>query len=295
LVGLPVDLGVYGQRYIRRVGVLDDAREGVASVFRQLDGLRDAFEGWLASDTGQGVLATIDYFSLGDEAGRFFSHVGWYLPVHPELRRYAIKHLRHCIPFDAREAARLVGPASEHWDWITDGMRASDLLETRIAAVDDGLFCLENQRWHAAICVLLPVIEGVVSDKSGVLENMRVGRRLNEILEKESGPLDAICAANALAVVDQEIFGFRSFEDAAIEDPALNRHLVLHGRTVGFGNEVNAVRTFMLLVALVELFDGAIILNADEPPVGLRDLLDEYGPLAAFRESVRESRGLPVG
>ena len=277
-----------------RVGLLDDLRTARTQLTRKLEHGRKVAGDWLAGDTGQSILATIDYFSLSSEAGDFFEHVGWYLPVHPVLHRYAIRHVRCHAPFDARDAARLVGPASDHWAWISQGLQASDLVQSRLPAVDDGIFCLEHRRWHAAISTLLPVIEGVVSDRSGVLENMRVGRRLNEeILHKQSGPIDAICAANALAVVDKEIFDRRSFADADIGDDTLNRHLVLHGRIVGFGTEVNAVRTFMLLVALVELLDGAIVLRAKHPPVDMRSLLDEYGPLAPLRTSVRRSRDLP--
>jgi hypothetical protein len=258
---------------------------------QKLESARRVTEDWLASDTGQGVLATLDYISLTSEAGDFFEHVGWYLPVHPDLHRYAIDHVRSNAPFDARDASRLVGPRSEHWAWISEGLLASEVVQSRLPAVQDAVFCLEHQRWHAAISTLLPVIEGMVSDRSGVLENMRVGRRLDEeILHKQSGPIDAICAANALAVVDKEIFNRRSFADADIGDDTLNRHLVLHGRTVGFGTEMNAVRTFMLLVALAELLDGSIVLRSEQSTVGIRSLLDEYGRLAPLRKSVMESK-----
>lgn len=277
------------------MGLLEDLAETASRIGRRVNDVGEALSDWLASENGQATLLGLDFVSLSSRAGDFYEHVGWYLPVHPTLLRYALDHPEHHVPFDARAAARLVGPGSAYWPWLTEALPASPCIAPRAAVVRDAIFCIENERWHAAVCSLLPVIEGVVSDRSGVLHSMRVGRRLDEeILDKQSGSIEAISAASALAVVDTEIFARTPFEDADIDEPTLNRNLVLHGRTAGFGTRVNAIRTLMLLVALAELLDGALLLTSDSTPPSDYSVLDDYGPLAGLRAAARaRSNGSP--
>lgn len=130
----------------------------------------------------------VDFLTLSTRIGECYARVGWYLPVHPSLHRYALAHLEYDVPFDPREAVRRIAPGSRHWSWIVEGTLASPTLESRAAVVEDAVFCLENERWHASVSTLLPVIERVVSDRSGVLQDMRVGRRVDHMLHTQSGP-----------------------------------------------------------------------------------------------------------
>jgi hypothetical protein len=79
------------------------------------------------------------------------------------------------------------------------------------------------------------------------------------------------------------VFGNRSFQEVEIEETALNRHLILHGRTAGYGTSINASRVFMLLVALVELLHGPLVLGAGPTEGSIEAVLDEFGPLASLR------------
>jgi hypothetical protein len=241
---------------------------------------------WAASETGQQVLLGMDLLAVFADAGRFFAHTGWYLPASPHLYRYALEEQHRHAPFDPRAAARLVSPESAHWTWIAEGLRASPSLASRVAVFDDGVYCVEQARWHAAVSTLLPLIEGIVGDHSGVLKNMAVPRRLNHLLHSEnlsSFELTGLVAVPALQVLDSELFARRDFEEVTIHERALNRHLVLHGRIAGFGTETNALRTLMVIAALVELFDGPLLLRAPSPETLSVDLLDDFGPLASLR------------
>jgi len=273
--------------------MLDGLANHYRDMIRQVEGAGRRVGDWLGGDTGQAILATADYFALGSEAGRFFRRTGWYLPLQADLRGYAIESQRYHVPFDARKAARLVGPASAHWELVTDGLRASDALATRLPVVEDGLCCIEGRQWHAAVCTLMPVIEGVISDEAAIFSDVRVGRRFEELLDKTTGPLDAICAVDALAALDGEFFSRRDFSAQVVQAPDLNRHLILHGRSAGYGTEINAIRTLMQLVALSELVDGPFIMKLGGGD-GLRPFLEEYGQLAPFRRQLRE-RTLVLG
>lgn len=268
------------------MGLIDDIRGGFSRFNAWLEWAGRAAADWAASERGQLILAGLDYFSLSSRIADFYKHSGWYFPVHPAFHRYALEHLEFNAPFDAREAARLIGPGSEHWTWIAEGTLASPAIASRRAVVADAIFCMEHERWHSAISTLLPVIEGIVSDRSGVLKGMRVGERADKLLDEQTGPLEAISAVPALELLDAEIFKSHPFEEATIADDALNRHLVLHGRTAGFGTPLNACRTLMVLLALIELLDGAILFRTDAE---LDDVsyLDDYGPLAELRIAAR--------
>ncbi len=271
------------------MGILDDLAGAHRAASAWLDGALNTARTWAASEDGQLTLLGLDYLAISSKVGDFYEHVGWYLPVHPTLLRYAVEHVETHAPFDARRAAGLVGPSSKHWRWITEGVMATPTLESRRPIIADAIFCLEHERWHAAVSTLLPVIEGVVADRSGVLKDMRVGRRLDQILHRQTGPLDALSAVPALEVIDIEVFHGHDFAAKTPADEGLNRHLVLHGRTAGFGTRINAVRTFMLVIALAELFDGALVFRAPSSPVDEGSLLDEYGPLAEIRRAARRS------
>lgn len=243
---------------------------------------------WAASERGQEILLGLDFLGLSSRIGDYYSHVGWYLPVHPQLHRYVLEHIEYQIPFDARRTASLIQPASAHWPWITESLLATPSIQSRRPVLADALFCIEEGRWHAAISTTLPLIEGVVSDHAGILNGMRVPRRLEHILDHGTiDSLEALSAVPALHVLEAEIFAKTDFSKVSVADTALNRHLILHGRTTGYGSEIGALRALMFVVALAELLDGALLLRSPSAPLDTENYLDTYGPLAPIRQAAR--------
>lgn len=275
------------------MALLDELNEIADGIRDAVGALARAGREWAASDEGQDMLAMADYCAVTSRVGGFYAHSGWYLPVHPALHRYALEHLELHQPFDPRDAVQRVGPRSPHWGWIVEGLLASPSTATRKEQVREALRCIEMALWHAAVSTLMPVIEGIASDRSGVLEGMRVGRRINRILHSDLGALEAISAVEALDVLDAEIFSRIEFGAVDPKEHLLNRHLVLHGRPTPFGSEANAVRTLMLLIALIEILDGAIVLRTSAAPPDGGSLLDDYGPLAPLRSAARGWRPAP--
>lgn len=270
------------------MGLLADVQEALIAVNARVTEIKNSVADWAGSENGQHVLGGLDFVSVSSKVGDFYSHTGWYLPVHPLLWRFSLEHVETHAPFDARRAADLVGPTSPHWSWITEGALASPSLASRRAVVEDAIFAMEHQRWRAAVSTLLPVIEGLISDRSTELGRMRVGRRLHHILSHETGSIEAISAVPALDVIDSELFAHCEFSDASSLQDALNRHLVLHGRTSGFGTRLNACRVLMFVVALVELFDGPLVYRVASSPDDTGALLDDYGPLAPLRRAAAQ-------
>lgn len=282
---------LHGVSSVGPLAFLDDIAAAGDRFRKWADDTAKAVRDWAASEHGQNTLLTVDFLSLSARIGDFYAHIGWYLPVHPALHRYVLELREHHAPFDARDAVRLVGPGSTHWPWIVEGTLASPSVSSRRQIVEDALFCMEHERWHGAVSTLLPVLEGIVADHSAELEGKRVGRRVESILDTEAGEWEALSAVVPLTLLDSEIFDRLEFSDVSIADEALNRHVILHGRTANFGTPINAVRVFMFLVALVELLDGAVIFRASSPPVDEGSFLDEYGPLAGLRAAARRRPG----
>jgi len=106
---------------------------------------------WAASDDGQTILTGLDYLSLSSQLGDFYRRWGWYLPVHPALHRYVLQHREFHRPFDPRSVVDLAGPGSEHWGWIVQGTLDSPTLKSRSTVIEHAIFCMEHERWHAAV------------------------------------------------------------------------------------------------------------------------------------------------
>ena len=100
--------------------------------------------------------------------------------------------------------------------------------------------------------------------------------------------MKVLAAVPALEILRSEVYGRLKFGDPSQPGDVLNRHWVAHGRAAAFGTPINACRTLMLVVALVELFDGAIALRASSAPVDAWALLDEHGPLAPLRAAAAQ-------
>jgi hypothetical protein len=272
------------------VTILDDIAAVGSEFSRRVEALVDQARGWAASETGQEILFGLDFVVISGRAGDFYRRHGWYVPLHPALLGYVLDHDVQHQPFDPRRATDLVGVGSEHWPWIRDGLLKSPAIESRRPVVEDALAAMEAGRWHGAICTILPVLEGIISDRSGVLEHMRVGKRFEVMLDTADAELISFSAASALDVLDGELFKSWAFPGVAISEDALNRHLILHGRTVAFGTPVNATRILMIAVALVELLDGPLLFRTDVATTDSGSVFDEHGPFAEFRRVARRSR-----
>jgi len=111
---------------------------------------------------------------------------------------------------------------------------------------------------------------------------------------ESASSMETLAAVSALQILKSEVFGSIDFADASQPADALNRHWVLHGRSVAFGTEINACRAFMLVTALAELFDGAVALRAQASPVDTGALLDEFGPLAPVRAAAARRHAITI-
>ena len=191
----------------------------------RIDAFVERTASWANTEAGQNVLYALDFAMLDAQLSDFYAHIGWYFPVHPNLMREALEHVETNAPFDARHGVRLVGPGSEHWPWIVEGLLASPSTQSRRPILDEAIFCMEHAQWHAAVSTLLPLIEGHVADHSEQIPRVRVGARLDHLMYREpASSMWVLGAVSALEILNTEVFGQLRFGDPSQPADVLNRH-----------------------------------------------------------------------
>ncbi len=307
VAALPAAVGATLQRIVANAQGM--AAELVGVLTRMFDGsllldilaeVADRGLVWAGSEEGQQRLEAIDIAFLAVEIADFYGHASVYRPLSHALMREALDEMQCHGPHDSRRLLRAVGPDSANWSWIREGLLESPAMRERREQIADAFECIEHGVYGPAVTTLLPVFEGVISDKAGILERMRVGLRLEEVLQGRSSVtpdgFGDLIARPALTVIDQQVFAHRDFVDVRIDDGDLNRHAILHGRTTGYRTREHALRALMLLVALAELLDGPIMYRATLPPAADPALADDYGVLTGLREAgaTRVATGTPA-
>jgi len=117
------------------------------------------------------------------------------------------------------------------------------VLRLRRPIVRDALNDHAAGRYRVSIPTLLPCIEGVVADTFGLGKRTRITAGLESLVDIFDG-LDAL----ELEVGISTLAGLYSpvdFSTTSGLSTTLNRHLILHGRTVRYGNEPNSLKVFL--------------------------------------------------
>jgi hypothetical protein len=118
----------------------------------------------------------------------------------------------------------------------------------------DGLQDIYARRWRVAIPMLLPLIEGIT------VEAFEPGSRSGPRAILARTPIVSALTADALVETVGILFGDLDFATASATSRVLNRHMVMHGRSTGYGSGENAVR---VLFALDQL--ASTIRHAQQP------------------------------
>lgn len=100
-------------------------------------------------------------------------------------------------------------------------------------------------RYRVSIPTLLPSIEGAVADTFGLGRRTSVTTGLESMTDILDG-LDAIALDVAIGSLTF-LYGTVDFPSTSPLSPRLNRHLILHGRTVRYGSEANSLKVLLHL------------------------------------------------
>lgn len=173
----------------------------------------------------------------------------WFPPSAPATWLYKVGRVaRSGKRIEVRRA--MVSAGASRWLRRTvDGWMELDVFRDRRRFILDGLKQHQAGAYRIAIPVLLPHLEGIAMDAF-------------EPGSKATSPKEAVKTAAAVATVTGPsiveavtiLWAYRTFSDVPAGTRQLNRHLVLHGRSTGFGTAENSVKTlfaFDLLAAVI--------------------------------------------
>jgi hypothetical protein len=143
----------------------------------------------------------------------------------------------------------------------------SESFESRKRPIEQALRAMRREDYYAAICTMLPLIEGALVDavftpvttpRKGVVKSA-----LSELADP--GSLEEDWAVQMIEAVLISGAGgvalFETFERGAYGVPGesrrLNRHAILHGSARKYGSRENSLKLFLLLAALADTLDLA--------------------------------------
>lgn len=200
---------------------------------------------------------------LDEQALLFVERHGWPLPLALPVK--AVHRLARMAGRGKREVTahmvRSFEPRSKAFRLSRDRLLDSEHFASRRQPVMQGLAALNRGHYYAAICVLLPLVEGVLVD--AVLaddppRNRAPHKALEEIKASEE-EVDALTVGTIetlliSAASGSALFGGFDRRDYGVpgESRRLNRHAILHGAARRYGTHANALKLFLLLVALAE-------------------------------------------
>lgn len=142
-----------------------------------------------------------------------------------------------CDDYSAHEGRQLRRMVQRWWDVPALKLRRPIILD----AVDDHL----AGRYRVSIPTLLPSLEGLVADTFGLGRRTPVTAGLESMTDILDG-LDAIALDVAIGSLTY-LYGPIDFPSTSPLSPRLNRHLILHGRTVRYGREGNSLKVLLHL------------------------------------------------
>ena len=142
-----------------------------------------------------------------------------------------------CDDYQADGGHRLLELVDTWWDVPAFRLRRPIILD----AVADH----RRGRYRVSVPTLLPSIEGVVADTFDLGHRVRATAGLEALTEVFDG-LDAIVLDVAIGQLTY-LYSRADFPATSPLSPRLNRHLILHGRTVRYGREANSLKVLLHL------------------------------------------------
>jgi hypothetical protein len=204
---------------------------------------------------------------LDEGAVAFVERHGWPLPL--ALPMTVLHRVVRLAKRPKREVSATMletfGPRTRAFRQSRDALMDSMPFEGRRPAVEQAVRAMRRGDQYAAICTMLPLVEGVLVDvifggqeaprgqvtqkalvelgNVGDLEDAWITRSIETLL---------LSATGGVALFDH--FDRRDYGVPG-ESRRLNRHAILHGSARRYGTRENSLKLFLLLVALAEVLN----------------------------------------
>jgi len=182
---------------------------------------------------------------------------GWWVP--PSWNRSTLLQLgataetsgrvafrRAMVEWHSRGSSRVLSGMLKNW-------MSSPPFQRRRAVLQDGLQDHRSGRYRVTVPTLLPLLEGIA------MEEFRPGSNETGLLRQLA---DAVGADEAHELVSNGVlmtvgilWAFQYFSEVSPTSRSLNRHRVLHGRSLRYGTAENSLRVFLALDQLAWAVD----------------------------------------
>jgi len=192
------------------------------------------------------------------EAAQVLFEMGWWMP-HSAMNSFVTDVRRLALAGD-RTAVRHAMTESSHSRsfarQVRHGWMRHPVFAERRRFLLDGLADHQRGRYRVSIPTLLPHLEGIAM---AAFAPGTKKTRLPAVVTEAAGIYDELIGG---AIVDAatKLWTRYEFDEVRASGRQLNRHLILHGRSTGYGTEENSTKllfAFDLLASLVEQAERA--------------------------------------
>lgn len=185
----------------------------------------------------------------GERTRAMLLEIGWPPPWHLPARTLdEVVRSYHGGAITADEVVEIVLELYDRGtlDQLVGEWASLDWLAPRMPAIREGVDSYRDGRYFAAVCTLLPHVEGVLGDEMGKTPNPQ-----NDAAKYfRKTPLSDTAREYFVNVWKT---GFRF--DPAVPVPEMSRNAILHGRDLSYGTKAHALRTILVLDAVIGAVD----------------------------------------
>jgi hypothetical protein len=225
-------------------------------VFADMAGLQQALTVALRPVAAVAVADWAKHFSSWSEDERKLEEAlrayGWWVPL-----SWTPDQARQAIQIGKQEGKRALDQAfCDHFRQqrhrelrkVVAGWGDEPEFKLRRPIIMDALTDHAFGRYRVSIPTLLPVIEGVVAAvfQPTKADALNPGRAMKNATQDERVAFHGVLV-DAMVHTLTSMWANTNFLTANPRAQTLNRHLILHGRSVGYGREVNSLKVFLAL------------------------------------------------
>jgi hypothetical protein len=203
---------------------------------------------------------------IAEGSAAFVERYGWPLPLAlpPSALQQIIALTGRTKPEVRKALVSVFAPKTQAFLYSRDALMESEPFQSRKRPIEQAVRALRRKDHYAAICTMLPLIEGVLIDVAFGGHFAGKGA-VKKALDKLAPPgsveetwalqmIEALLLSGAGGVA---LFSNFDRKDYGVpgERRQLNRHAILHGSARRYGSQENGLKLFLLLVSLADALD----------------------------------------
>lgn len=204
----------------------------------------------LLKDTFKGVALT---FKRIDEKVEEFSESGWPMPEFLTPKElFEIYESSTLENIDDKMVA-VFDEGTPEFRNMKNEILSSQELEEWQPLIEECFYCYSNEKFHVTIPALLSILEGILAKKWNQIHGkINVQNWINGKLASKDLTFEAMYLKSIGKFL---IHLFKSIDFKNRDHPQLNRHLVLHGRSIKVWDKSDSLKLFLNIYVIATIID----------------------------------------